>query len=183
MGKYGFDAADKMVDERGTGEGGLFLKLPADGDKCEVVFCGEPYSREEVWVDGKPYEYDPKNPDHQGEKPRMRFYINLLDMTAKPPKMMLWGGSFFWYRDLKACHQKYGLKGWSFEMTRLGEGKSTTYKIMPERQLSEKQQAWVQQQEMHDIEKLLSGAVEESKETYDPGSFSNGELDDDSIPF
>jgi hypothetical protein len=144
------------------GGGGLWLRLANDGDRVELAFRGDPQPREVVFVDGgyKPFTDDLAA---QGLKPSLRIAINVAVLPTKESKVFEFGPVLF--KDIIKVREKYGLDKWSFEVQRSGGPKDpkTSYSILPERQLTDAEQAQIATLELHDLEALYEGrAAQES---------------------
>jgi hypothetical protein len=132
---------------------GVWLKLANDGDRAVVVFLGEPYPREVVFVDNK---YQPFTEEHKAEglKPTLRVALNVALYESKEMKVIEQGVVFF--KQLLQMRAKRPLEDWAFEVERHGAPKDpkTTYSILPEQKLTDQERAEFQVLELRDLEKL-----------------------------
>lgn len=141
-----------------------WLKLINDGDRTVIVFLGEPYPREVVFVDGKYVPFD-DGLKAQGFKPSLRVSLNVALLDTKEVKVFEQGVTFF--KDLVRVKDKYGLENWAFEIERHGAAKDpkTTYSILPDQQLRPDQKLAFEALQLHDLEALyrrLDSTVQEA---------------------
>jgi len=150
-----WDRTEEMAKRHDQGSS-TWLKLTDDGDKAVVVFLGEPYPREVVFLDGK---YEPFTEEHKakGHKPSLRVAFNVALFETKEVKVLEQGVVFF--KQLLQVRSKRSLTEWAFEIERHGAArdKNTTYSILPEHKLTPEQQAEFKALPLHDLEKLYSG--------------------------
>jgi len=132
-----WESVQKRVDEQPTG--GQFIRLAEDGDTVVGVFCGEPFAREIIWESDASVPFDADR--HKGKRPSLRIAINFFETATKEMRIFEMNATTF--RDVVKCKDKYGLEKWSFEITRHGTGKKTTYSILPEDQLKPEQQVYL----------------------------------------
>ncbi len=152
MSKSMWDQTEEMAKKHDQG-GSTWLKFAGDGDKAVVVFLGEPFPREVVFVDGKYVPFDEKL-RAQGLKASLRVALNVALYDTKEVKVLEQGVVFF--KDLIQVRGKYGLDKWAFEIQRHGAAKDpkTTYSILPERQLTAEEQREFQALPAHDLDKI-----------------------------
>ena len=164
---------EEMAKKHDQG-GSLWLKLGNDGDKAVVVFLGEPFPREVCFVDGKYMPLDDKL-KAQGIKASLRVALNIALFDTKEVKVLEQGVMFF--KDLVRVREKYGLEKWAFEIQRHGAAKDpkTTYSILPEHQLTPEQLKEFQGLKLNDLDKLYSGAGDESSSSL--GSYDRKDSD------
>ena len=75
MSTNAWDTASRLADKHAN-QGGIFIRLAANGDKVVGAFCGEPFAREVVWT-GERYEtYDPAV--HTDKRPSLRVMLNFF---------------------------------------------------------------------------------------------------------
>lgn len=170
-----WDAATEMAKQHDQGSG-HWLKLANDGDSAVVVFLGEPYPREVVFVDGK---YQPFSEQHkaQGLKASLRVALNVVLYDTKEVKVLEQGVVFF--KQLLQMRSKRSLDDWAFEVERHGAAKDpkTTYSLLPENKLTDEERAEFQALPVHDLEKLYE---ESGNDNEDLGSYDrkdNGVVD------
>jgi hypothetical protein len=149
----------KGLAEKHANNGGIFVRLAANGDKVTGVFVGEPYAREVVWT-GERYEpYDAKDPAHQadGKKPSLRVAINFYVIAENAMKVI--EGGTQWFKDVLKIRDKYGLDKWSFEIERHGDAgdPKTKYTILPEEKLDAALRAKLGEVPPHDLAALVNG--------------------------
>ena len=147
----GWNSAENTADDV-VSSSCIFIRLPSDGDKTVGAFCGEPYSRKVIWNDGRYESYDPTNPQHEGKRPAFRVALNFFVLAER--RMKIIEGGITWFRDLKKVRGKYGLDEWLFEIERHGEGKETTYSILPETKIDDQVQAMIAAEELFDLEQF-----------------------------
>jgi hypothetical protein len=150
-----WDRTEEMAKRHDQG-GSTWLKLADDGDKEVVVFLGEPYPREVVFLDGK-YEPFTEELQAKGHKASLRVAVNVALFETKEVKVLEQGVVFF--KQLLQIRSKRKLDEWAFEVERHGAArdKNTTYTLLPEHKLTPEQQAEFQALPLHDLEKLYSG--------------------------
>ncbi|MBN1529956.1 MAG: hypothetical protein JW895_12905 [Thermoleophilaceae bacterium] len=150
-----WDRTEEMAKRHDQGSS-TWLKLADDGDKEVVVFLGEPYPREVVFLDGK-YEPFTEELRAKGHKASLRVAFNVALFESKEVKVLEQGVVFF--KQLLQIRSKRKLEDWAFEIERHGAArdKNTTYSILPENKLTPEQQAEFQALPLHDLEKLYSG--------------------------
>lgn len=147
----------KQLADRHSEGAGPWLRLVNDGDKAVGVFLGDPYPREVHFVERYVKCAGASCPHcAEGKKPSLRVAINFY--TGKEVKVFEMGTVVF--KDLLKVRDKYGLDKWSFEIQRNGEAGNpkTTYSILPEERLTEKQLAELKKLELHDLQKLYESA-------------------------
>lgn len=163
-----WDRTEEMAKRHDQG-GSTWLKLADDGDKEVVVFLGEPYPREVVFLDGK---YEPFTEEHKakGHKASLRVAVNVALFESKEVKVLEQGVVFF--KQLLQIRSKRKLDEWAFEVERHGAArdKNTTYTLLPEHKLTPEQQAEFQALPLHDLEKLYSGEGGDDLGSYDKKS-------------
>lgn len=133
--------------------GGPWLRLQNDGDKAVVVFLGDCYPREVMFIDGK-YVPATKELEAAGHKPTMRTAFNVALVDSKEVKVIEQGVMFF--KDVVRVRDKYGLTGACFEIKRHGAPKDTKthYSVMYERPLTPAEQKEFAALPLHDFDKL-----------------------------
>jgi hypothetical protein len=167
-----WDRTNDMARRHDAG-GSLWLKLANDRDSAVVVFLGEPYPREVVFVDGR---YAPFTDElgAQGYKPSLRVSFNVALVDTKEVKVLEQGVVFF--KQVMQLRAKRSLDEWAFEIERHGAAKDvrTTYAVLPERQLTAKEQAEFKALPLHDLERLYAsdsgGGGGNGLGSYDRGS-------------
>lgn len=149
-----WDQTEEMAKQHDQGSS-TWLKLADDGDKEVVVFLGEPYPREVVFLDGR---YTPFTEElrAKGHKPSLRVALNVALYDTKEVKVLEQGVVFF--KQLLQMRSKRSLDEWAFEVERHGAArdKNTSYTILPEHKLTPEEQAEFQALPLHDLEKLYS---------------------------
>ena len=154
-----WDHTEEMAKKHDQGSS-TWLKLADDGDKEVVVFLGEPYPREVVFLDGK---YEPFTEDlkAKGHKASLRVAFNVALYESQEVKVLEQGVVFF--KQLLQIRSKRRLEDWAFEIERHGAArdKNTSYSLLPEHKLTPEQQAEFQALPLHDLEKLYSGEEDE----------------------
>jgi len=160
-----WDRTEEMAKQHDQGSS-TWLKLTDDGDKEVVVFLGEPYPREVVFLDGK-YEPFTEELKAKGHKSSLRVAFNVALYETKEVKILEQGVVFF--KQLLQIRSKRKLEEWAFEIERHGAArdKNTTYSILPEHKLSPEEQAELQALPLHDLEKLYSGEGSGDLGSYD----------------
>ena len=150
-----WDRTEEMAKRHDQGSS-TWLKLTDDGDKAVVVFLGEPYPREVVFLDGR-YELFTEELRAKGHRPSLRIAFNVALYDTKEVKVLEQGVVFF--KQLLQIRSKRSLDEWAFEVERHGAArdKNTTYSILPEHKLTPEEQAEFQALPLHDLEKLYSG--------------------------
>jgi len=160
-----WDRTEEMAKEHDQG-GSTWLKLTNDKDKAVIVFLGEPYPREVVFLDGR---YTPFTDDlkAKGHKASLRVALNVALYDSKEVKVFEQGVVFF--KQLLQMRSKRALNEWAFEVQRHGAAKDpkTTYAILPEHKLTEEEQAELEALPRHDLEKLYVDDGAESLGSYD----------------
>ncbi len=152
MSENPWEKSKEMADRHSEGTG-PWLRLANDGDKAVGVFLGDPFPREVHFVERYVTCAGASCPHcGDGKRPSLRVAINFY--TGKELRVFEMGTVTF--KDLLKVRDKYGLDKWSFEVERHGEAgdPKTTYSILPEERLSEKQLAEVKKLELHDLQKL-----------------------------
>ncbi|HHH31716.1 MAG TPA: hypothetical protein ENK57_25665 [Polyangiaceae bacterium] len=149
-----WDRTEEMAKQHDQGSS-TWLKLADDGDKEVVVFLGEPFPREVVFLDGR---YTPFTEElrAKGHKASLRVALNVALYDSKEVKILEQGVVFF--KQLVQLRSKRSLTEWAFEIERHGAArdKNTTYTILPEHKLTAEQQAEFQALPLHDLEQLYS---------------------------
>jgi len=156
MPENAWDKSKELADRHSEG-GGPWLRLANDGDKAVGVFLGEPFPREVHFVERYVTCTGASCPHcGDGKRPSLRVAINFL--TSKELRVFEMGTVTF--KDLLKVRDKYGLDKWSFEVERHGESgdPKTTYSILPEERLSEKQLADLKKLELLNLLKLYEDA-------------------------
>jgi len=146
-----WDTASRLADKHAN-QGGIFIRLAANGDKVVGAFCGEPFAREVVWT-GERYEtYDPTV--HTDKRPSLRVMLNFFVPADGVMKVV--EGSVYWFKDVSRVRDKYGLDKWLFEIKRHGNAgdSKTTYSILPEEKLDDAMRTCIQNARMHDLQEL-----------------------------
>jgi hypothetical protein len=134
------------AEEEAQAGGGDFIALE-DKESVVGVFCGVPYVRKIVWINGKSEPYDQ---DVHVDKPKRRVGINFYDVQTKT--MRIFEGSPTWFRQVASLHKKYkGLDSKVFEITRSGSGTDTTYMIAYERDIDAELASALDACELHDL--------------------------------
>ncbi|MCY1033235.1 hypothetical protein OV207_17400 [Corallococcus sp. BB11-1] len=153
-------------------QGGAWLKLANDGDTAVVVFLGEPYPREVVFLDNKFVPFDEKL-KAQGHKPSLRVALNVAVYGTREVKVMEQASTFF--TNLLQVRAKYGLETWAFEVKRHGAAKDpkTTYSLLPEKQLSPAEVTDFQALRLHDLPKLYAAEAAAAASGTSPAATSS----------
>jgi hypothetical protein len=149
-----WESASRLADEH-TNQGGIFIRLAANGDKVVGAFVGEPFAREVVWT-GERYEtFDPAV--HTDKRPSLRVMLNFF-VPAESGMKVIEGGTV-WFKDVLKVRDKYGLDKWLFEIERHGDAgdPKTTYSILPEEKIDDAMRARIRDAEAHDLAALSSG--------------------------
>ena len=123
-----WESASRLADKHAN-QGGIFIRLAANGDKVVGAFVGEPFAREVVWT-GERYEtFDPAV--HADKRPSLRVTINFF-VPAESDMKVIEGGTV-WFKDVLKVRDKYGLDKWLFEIERHGDAgdPKTTYSLRP----------------------------------------------------
>lgn len=152
MSENSWEKSKDLADRHSEGAG-PWLRLANDGDKAVGVFLGDPFPREVHFVERYVTCAGASCPHcGDGKRPSLRVAINFH--TGKELRVFEMGTVTF--KDLLKVRDKYGLDKWSFEIERHGESgdPKTTYSILPEERLSEKQLAEIKKLELHDLQKL-----------------------------
>lgn len=151
---------EMQFEERGGGAGGgksTWLKLANDGDASVVAFLGEPYGRDVVFEGNK---YVAFNDTHkqQGLTPTARLAVNVGVLATKEVKVFEMGIGTF--KDIVALKHKFGLAQWAFEIKRSGKPRDpkTKYTVLPDRQLTAEEKAWLATVPLVDLVKLYEAA-------------------------
>ena len=176
MSTNAWDTASRLADKHAN-QGGIFIRLAANGDKVVGAFCGEPFAREVVWT-GERYEtYDPAV--HTDKRPSLRVMLNFFVPDEDDMKVI--EGGTVWFKDVLKVRDKYGLDKWLFEIERHGEAgdPKTTYSILPEEKLDEELRGQIAGAELHDLAALSSGDANADKGGDKPASkpSSGGPID------
>ena len=154
------------IASRHDGGGGQWIQLKNDGDREGVVFLGEPYPREVVFVDGK---YELFNDVHKaaGHKSSLRVAINAALVETREVKVFEMGVMLF--KELAAMRNKRPLEKWSFEVQRHGAPKDpkTRYSLLPEDQLSAADQKAYAALELIDLAALYGDTDDGALGSYD----------------
>jgi hypothetical protein len=149
-----WESASRLADKH-TNQGGIFIRLAANGDKVVGAFVGEPFAREVVWT-GERYEtFDPSV--HTDKRPSLRVMLNFF-VPAESDIKVIEGGTV-WFKDVLKVRDKYGLDKWLFEIERHGDAgdPKTTYSILPEEKIDDAMRARIRDAEAHDLAALSSG--------------------------
>ena len=171
-----WDTASRLADKHAN-QGGIFIRLAANGDKVVGAFCGEPFAREVVWT-GERYEtYDPAV--HTDKRPSLRVMLNFFVPDEDDMKVIEGGTN--WFKDVLKVRDKYGLDKWLFELERHGDAgdPKTTYSILPEEKLDDAMRTRIASAEAHDLAALSSGEAASSgdKAPSKPNTDSAGPID------
>jgi len=171
-----WDTASRLADKHAN-QGGIFIRLAANGDKVVGAFCGEPFAREVVWT-GERYEtYDPAV--HTDKRPSLRVMLNFFVPDEDDMKVIEGGTN--WFKDVLKVRDKYGLDKWLFEIERHGDAgdPKTTYSILPEEKLDDAMRTRIASAEAHDLAALSSGEAASSgdKAPSKPNTDSAGPID------
>lgn len=163
MSDNSWDKSKQLADRHSEGAG-PWLRLANDSDKAVGVFLGDPYPREVHFVE-RYVKCVGASCTHcaDGKKPSLRVSINFY--TGKEVKVFEMGTVAF--QSLLTVRDKFGLDKWSFEVQRHGAAgdPKTTYTLLPEERLSDKQLADLKKLELQDLQKLY-----ESSEAASAGS-------------
>lgn len=154
MSTNAWDTASRLADKHAN-QGGIFIRLAANGDKVVGAFCGEPFAREVVWT-GERYEtYDPAV--HTDKRPSLRVMLNFFVPDEDDMKVI--EGGTVWFKDVLKVRDKYGLDKWLFEIERHGDAgdPKTTYSILPEEKIEDAMRARIAEAEPHDLASIGSG--------------------------
>jgi hypothetical protein len=153
----GWKRGEQMARNRVQGAS-KWLKLVNDGDKAVVVFLGQPYPREAVFVDGKYARFDDSH-RVQGLKASLRFAFNVALYDSKEVKVFEQGVTVF--NDLVRLRDKYDLGTRAFEIQRHGKPKdsNTKYVILPEDVLTPEQQKEFQALDLYDLAELYGDSA------------------------
>ncbi|MDF1524263.1 MAG: hypothetical protein P1P87_15785, partial [Trueperaceae bacterium] len=163
--------------DKHANQGGIFIRLAANGDKVVGAFCGEPFAREVVWT-GERYEtYDPAV--HTDKRPSLRVMLNFFVPDEGDMKVI--EGGTVWFKDVLKVRDKYGLDKWLFEIERHGDAgdPKTTYSILPEEKIDDELRGQIAGAELHDLAALSSGDANADKGGDKPASkpSSGGPID------
>lgn len=154
MSTNAWDTASRLADKHAN-QGGIFIRLAANGDKVVGAFCGEPFAREVVWT-GERYEtYDPAV--HTDKRPSLRVMLNFFVPDEDDMKVI--EGGTVWFKDVLKVRDKYGLDKWLFEIERHGDAgdPKMTYSILPEEKIDDAMRARIAEVEPHDLASICSG--------------------------
>jgi len=150
--------SEEMAD-RHANSGGIFVRLPNDGDTVVGAFCGEPYPREVHWTGENYADCEDNDCPHckPGKQPTLRVMINFF--VPSQDAMMIIEGGTVWFNDVLKVRRKYGLDNWLFEIERHGEAgdPKTTYSILPEEKIDAELRARIEAAELHDLQSIGSG--------------------------
>ena len=137
-------------------EQGIWLALEMDGDSTTVVFLGDPFAREVVFLDGK---YVAFNDEHRarGLRPTVRIAINVAIVDTGDVLVFERGVLFF--KELAAMRERFPLDRWSFEIERNGAAGSlkTTYRVVQEKALGADERRAYAQLPRYDLARLAAG--------------------------
>ncbi len=145
-----------------AGSENKFARLVNDGDAALLAFCGEPFSREVVWV-GNHYEaYDPRY--HIGMRASPRLMINIYLPGADTMRIM--EGGIRWLHALCKIRKEYDLNAWIFEVKRHGEAGDprAVHTLTPERKISPAEHRAIASLKLHDLS-ALAGEEDEDEVT------------------
>ena len=149
-----WESASRLADKHAN-QGGIFIRLAANGDKVVGAFVGEPFAREVVWT-GERYEtFDPAV--HTDKRPSLRVMLNFF-VPAESDMKVIEGGTV-WFKDVLKVRDKYGLGTWAFEIERHGEAgdPKTTYSILPEEKIDDALRGRIQAVEIHELATIGNG--------------------------
>jgi hypothetical protein len=158
----------------------VFIRLEDDGDSVIVAFVGEPRIREVHWT-GAEYK------DCEGEgcalcarnvRATAKVMLNAFEQEMELMRVFECGASTF--KTVLKAVKKYGLAWW-FEVERQGAkgDPKTTYTVLPEAALTDKDAALVDQAPLHDLYNLGSDDFPKDDEEDRPRSRKR---DDDERP-
>jgi hypothetical protein len=139
-------------------EQSTWLALENDGDRATVVFLGDPYPREVVFIDGKYAAFDETH-RARGLRPTVRISINVALVDTGEVKVLERGVLFF--KELAAIRGQYPLDRWSFEIVRNGPPGSlkTTYRVERDEPLSATAWRMFATLPRYDLARLAAGSV------------------------
>lgn len=131
-----WDKAQEMADAYAKG---TFIRLKDDGDKCIVMFRGDPFPSEMCYdKDGKKYHPPTEENKKKYGKPSLKFSFEVVDFEGDLKEGYTLTSRIFemnvkTFKLLAECRNKYSLRRF-FEVKRNGaKGDSqTTYAILPE---------------------------------------------------
>lgn len=149
----------RSLAEKHAQAGGIFVRLANNGDKVVGAFCGDPHTREVVWL-GDHYEiFDADK--HKDKKPNLRVSINFY--VPAEGKMKVIEGGTQWFKDVLKLREKYGLDTWLFEIERHGEAgdTKTKYTLLPETKIDADLRARMAPVLLHDLASLGVGDDED----------------------
>ena len=147
----------KSLAEKHANQGGIFIRLAADGDKIVGAFCSEPFAREVIWLENRYELFDADNPAHVGKRASLRVMLNFF-VPAEDAMKVVEGGTM-WFKDVLKVRDKYGLDKWLFEIERHGDAgdPKTTYSILPEEKIDDAMRARMAAAEPHDLATIGNG--------------------------
>ncbi len=137
---------NEAIDAANEATGGMYLKLPNDGDSIVGVFVGKPIKRKVKWVEGSGFVQD--------DTGNWRFWLNLYVPAENSTKV--WETSKTTMQAVGAALTKYG-EGCSFEIKRSGTGKETKYGVMYEDKLSDSVAKEIAQATEHNLAAIADG--------------------------
>ncbi len=89
--------------------------------------------------------------------PILRISLNFY-MPAENSMKIIEGGTY-WFNDISALRDKYGLDNFLFEVQRRGDkgNTKTRYVILPDAQINDELRSTIQNTPLHDLEKIAAG--------------------------
>lgn len=160
-------------DEKIESEGKAFVKLK-DGETIRGVLRGNPFSFRQHWTDNRSL-LCPGNEVcdlcKQGKKSSFRFRLNFVVKEGETYSPKIFEQGYTVYDYLRDLNEEYDLENTPVKITRKGEGKNTSYVILPEpKPLTKEAAAAIAKVELLELAPGARGAEE-------PGA------SDDDVPF
>ena len=159
-----WDSAEKQAENASTA-GGVFLQLKNSGDTAVGAVCGDPATKEIVWIAGKSEPYDQGK--HAGLKPSLRFSVNFWTKEG----MKIWEMSSMVFKQLCIIKRKYGNRN-LVEVTRRGTGMDTEYTILPDAPIDVELGEQIAKAELYDLDAVPVPAAAPPCTTGSTGSTS-----------
>ena len=119
-----------------------WLKLVNDGDRAQVIFLGEPLTREVCFVDGRSVPFDAEL-SARGKRPSLRFSFSVALADSLEIRILEQSVAFF--RALARLRALAPLEEYVFELVRRGKAGDprTSYSLTPVRKLDDEERARV----------------------------------------
>jgi len=168
----------KEPKEGGEGGGLEYFKIK-DGETIRGIFYGEPVDFQARWENGRTIVTNDSDPDG-----RFKFRINVIIREGNDYKAKVWEQGTRVYNTLKELNEDYPLDQTVVKIKREGNGKQTSYSILPDPKapMTPQLREILAKVELHDLKKGLTTQEEAYGQETDSDWPPEASMDEE-IPF